>query len=206
MTKDNILLSTAYFPPIIYFYYIINCKNVFIETQENYKKQSIRNHTIILGNQGYQKIIIPIHRKSYSKTIITDIKISNELWKKKHIQTIQTNYGNSPFFIHYFNEICEIILKKRKYLFDLNQELLSFFLNELNVTKKIKYTNKYQKKLPENFIDLRNYQYDKNANLRYNQTFNNQKKINNKISIIDLIFNIGNDSKNFISKLDFEKT
>ena len=126
--------------------------------------------------------------------------------KKKHIQTIQTNYGNSPFFIHYFKEISEIILKKRKFLFDLNQEILYFFLNELDIKKEIKYTENYQEKLPEKFIDLRNFESNKSLKFRYNQTFINQNNINSNISIIDLLFNLGNESKNFISRLQFEKT
>ena len=206
MKENNILLSTAYLPPISYFYYINNYENIFIETQEHYKKQSIRNHAITLGTQGYQKITIPIKRKSYSKTLITELEISNESWKKKHIQAIQSNYGNSPFFIHYFDEICKIILKKRKFLFDLNQDLLSFFLNELDIKKEIQKTNNYQKKTPKSFIDLRYFEQEKIINLNYNQTFINQGEIINNISIIDLLFNTGNDSKNFISKLNFEKT
>tara|TARA_B100001250_G_scaffold414389_1_gene452456 strand:+ start:1049 stop:1669 length:621 start_codon:yes stop_codon:yes gene_type:complete len=206
MKENSILLSTAYLPPISYFYYINNYENIFIETQEHYQKQSIRNHTIILGSQGYQKIIIPVKRKSYSKKIITELEISSELWKKKHIQAIQTNYGNSPFFIHYFNDICEIILRKRKFLFDLNQDLLSFFLNELDIKKEIRKTTNYQSSLSDNFIDFRNFEYKQTINLKYNQTFIEKGEINNNISIIDLLFNLGNDSKNFISKLNFEKT
>ena len=206
MKEKNIILSTAYFPPISYFYYINNYENIFIEKHEHYQKQSIRNHTIILSSQGIQKIIVPIKRKTYSKTLIKDIQIANELWKKKHIQAIQTNYGNSPFFIHYFKEISEIILKKRKFLFDLNQEILYFFLNELDIKKEIKHTNIYQQELPKYFIDLRNLGSNRNLNFRYNQTFINQNNINSNISIIDLLFNLGNESKNFISRLKFEKT
>ena len=206
MKENNIILSTAYFPPVSYFYYINNSEKIFIEKHEHYQKQSIRNHTIILSSQGTQKIIVPIKRKTYSKTLIKDIQIADELWKKKHIQAIQTNYGNSPFFIHYFKEISEIILKKRKFLFDLNKEILCFFLNELDIKKEIKYTNTYNQKIPKNFIDLRNFEFYKNLNFKYNQTFINQSHINNNFSIIDLLFNLGNESKNFISKLEFEKT
>tara|TARA_B100001250_G_C19804406_1_gene792592 strand:- start:30 stop:650 length:621 start_codon:yes stop_codon:yes gene_type:complete len=206
MKENNVILSTAYFPPLSYFYYIHNYENIFIENQEHYQKQSIRNHTIILSSQGIQKIIVPIKRKTYSKTLIKDVQIANELWKKKHIQAIQTNYGNSPFFIHYFKEISEIIFKKRKFLFDLNQEILLFFLNELGIKKEIKYTDNYHKKLPIDFMDLRNFEFNKTFNLRYNQIFTNQNNINSNISIMDLLFNLGNESKNFISRLQFEKT
>ena len=61
-------------------------------------------------------------------------------------------------------------------------------------------------KTPEDFIDLREFQVNTRCKLSYMQTFENQNGINNNISIIDLLFNLGNESKNFISKLNFEKT
>ncbi len=73
MKEKNIILSTAYFPPVSYFYYINNCENIFIEKHEHYQKQSIRNHTIILSSQGIQKIIVQIKRKTYSKKLIKNI-------------------------------------------------------------------------------------------------------------------------------------
>ena len=138
--------------------------------------------------------------------ISKDIEISNNTWQKKHIQSIQTNYGNSPFFIHYFDEISNIILKKRKFLLDLNQELLAFFLNELSIKKKITETKNYLTKIPENYIDLRNFNFKKDKKISYNQTFKITKSTNQNISIIDLLFNLCKESKNFISKLNFEKT
>jgi len=206
MNKKKIILSSSYFPPIIYFYYIKKYENIYIETQEFYKKQTIRNHTIINGANGDQKLIIPIKRKSYSKTLITEVKIQNNLWKKKHIQAIQTNYGNSPFFIHYFDEIKELISNTKSNLFDLNKKILNFILNQLSIHDNIKYTKEYNKITNDNYIDLRNFNTNNFARLNYSQTFCNKKQINNNISILDLLFNLGNDSKNFISKLNFEKT
>ena len=34
---------------------------------------------------------------------IDSIKIANYNWHKKHINSIQSAYGSSPFFIHYFD-------------------------------------------------------------------------------------------------------
>lgn len=206
MNKKKIILSSSYFPPIIYFYYIKKYENIYIETQEFYKKQTIRNHTIINGANGDQKLIIPIKRKSYSKILITEVKIQNNLWKKKHIQAIQTNYGNSPFFIHYFDEIKELISNTKSNLFDLNKKILNFILNQLSIHNNIKYTKEYNKITDDNYIDLRNFNTNNFSRLNYTQTFCNKKQINNNISILDLLFNLGNDSKNFISKLNFEKT
>ena len=205
MNKKNIILPISYFPPVTYFFYIYNYDNIFIEINEHYQKQTIRNHTIISGANGDQKLIVPIKRKSYSKTVISEVKIQNKLWIKKHIQAIQTNYGNSPFFIHYFDDIKQIILNSGNNLFYLNQKILDYILKQLNLNKKINYTKIFNRTLKEDFHDMRNFEKKKIVKLNYTQTFCNQK-ININISILDLLFNLGNDSKNFISKLNFEKT
>ena len=55
---------------------MIKYKEVLIETSDFYIKQSIRNHSIILGPNGDQKITVPINRKNKTKTIFKDLKIA----------------------------------------------------------------------------------------------------------------------------------
>ena len=86
------------------------------------------------------------------------MKIQNKLWVKKHIQAIQTNYGNSPFFIHYFDDIKQIILNSGNNLFYLNKKILDYILKQLNLNKKINYTKIFNRTLKEDFHDLRNFE------------------------------------------------
>ena len=198
--KKNIILPSFYLPSINYFYLIIKHENILIESYDYYIKQSSRNHTIILGPNGDQKLTIPIKRKGKSKTIFKNLKISNNIWKKKHLKSIKTAYGNSPFFIHYIDKISELINHEYDLLLDLNKNILTYFLKELNIKKNIIYTNEYIKDYGSEFLDCRN----KKLNLEttqpvyYQQTFLNENKILEKYSIIDLLFNVGNESKNTI--------
>ena len=200
MKRKNIILPSSYLPSIHYFYLILKYENIVIESCDFYIKQSTRNHAIILGPNGDQKITVPIKRKGKSKTIFRNIKISNNLWNKKHIQSIKTAYGNSPFFIHYIDEIFEIINHKFDLLLDLNKSLLAFFLKELNIQNNIQYTNEYIESYGNDFLDCRN----KNLNseniqpIYYQQNFLNESNDLKKYSIIDLLFNVGNESKNSI--------
>ena len=198
--STSIILPTSYFPSINYFALIIEHKYVFIENKEYYIKQSLRNHTIISGPNENQKLTVPIQRKEKSKKIIQDLKIADNLWKKKHLQAIKTAYGNSPFFIHYFPQISELIKQDHSFLFQLNQNILKFFLKELEIKKTINYTNKYLQYYEKPYLDFRNQKLElSNAKpLYYQQTFKNTNNSLVNYSIIDLLFNLGNESKNAI--------
>ena len=196
----TIILPSSYLPSIYYFYLILKYTNVLIESNEFYIKQSFRNHAIILGPNGNQKLTVPIERKGKSKTIFKNLKISSNIWKTKHLQSIKTAYGNSPFFIHYMNEVSQIINKKHNLLLDLNSNLLIYFLKELNIKNNIKYTNEYIQSYGDGYLDFRkkNLNLIKPISIKYQQNFLNNNKDLEKYSIIDLLFNLGNESKNAI--------
>ena len=196
----TIILPSSYLPSIYYFYLILKYENVLIESHEFYIKQSFRNHAIILGPNGNQKLTVPIKRKGKSKTIFKNLQISNSIWKKNHLQSIKTAYGNSPFFIHYINEISQIINKKNNLLLGLNSNLLSYFLKELNIKNKINYTNEYIQDYGDSYLDFRqkNLKLTQTILIKYQQNFLNKNKDLEKYSIIDLLFNLGNESKNTI--------
>ena len=200
MKKKTIILPSSYLPSINYFYLILKYENILIESHDFYIKQSLRNHAIILGPNGDQKITVPIQRKSKSKTVFKNMKISNNLWKKKHIQSIKTAYGNSPFFIHYVDELFEIINHEYYQLLELNRSLLTYFLKELNIKKKIIYTNKFIGDYGDGYLDYRDKKLKSVIfqSIYYQQTFLHKNNNLEKYSIIDLLFNIGNESKNTI--------
>ena len=128
------------------------------------------------------------------------MKISNNMWKKKHIQSIKTAYGNSPFFIHYVDELFEIINHEYYQLLELNRSLLTYFLKELNIKKNIIYTNKFIRDYGDGFLDYRNKKLNSEIfqSIYYQQTFLHKSIDLEKYSIIDLLFNVGNESKNTI--------
>ncbi len=196
----TIILPSSYLPSIYYFYLILKYENVLIESHEFYIKQSFRNHAIILGPNGDQKLTVPIERKGKSKTVFKNLKISSNIWKKTHLQSIKTAYGNSPFFIHYINEISQIINKKYNLLLNLNSNLLIYFLKELNIKNNITYTNEYIQFYGDDYLDFRKKKLHltQPISIKYQQNFLNKTKDLEKYSIIDLLFNLGNESKNTI--------
>ena len=49
---SNILINTAYFPPVQYFTKVNNCTEIWIEQYESYGKQSYRNRCDIMTANG----------------------------------------------------------------------------------------------------------------------------------------------------------
>ncbi len=136
-------------------------------------------------------------RKNYSKTFVKNIKIAHNNWKKKHINSIQSAYGSSPFFIHYFDEIKKIINKKYTFLIDLNNEILNYFLHELDINIQRNNTNKYIKEYPNTMLDKRDKMILDDFLPEYHQVFDKNFKSN--MSIIDLMFNLGPNAKEYIN-------
>tara|TARA_Y100001954_G_C15498470_1_gene448647 strand:- start:33 stop:662 length:630 start_codon:yes stop_codon:yes gene_type:complete len=197
---DYIILPSSYLPSSDYFSLILKYNNILIEVNDFYIKQSIRNHTIILGPNGDQKLTVPIQRKDKSKTIFKNLKISNDKWKKKQIQSIKTAYGKSPFFIYYIDDIIELINQDSKTLLELNQKIFNYFIKEFRIKKNIKLTNEYIKNYGEKYIDFRSKKIDLGTNnsINYLQTFLSSNNNLKKYSVIDLLFNQGNNSKDVL--------
>ncbi len=103
------LLSTAYFPPIIWVAYAVQSEELLLESQENFQKQSYRSRMDIAGPNGKQTLSVPVDRSI--KSILTTPISYQEDWVSKHLKSIETAYANSPFFEVLFPDV-EVLLKK----------------------------------------------------------------------------------------------
>lgn len=201
---NDILLSTAYFPPILFFSAIKRAGNVYLECQENFTKQTFRNRCEILSPNGIQTLSVPIVKKSGSKQRIKDIKISYETdWQKDHQRAIMSAYGNSPFFEILFPDIKPLFNKKTDFLFDLNNEINNILLSYLNIEVTILETKEY-----EFDFDGDDYRYivnEKNAGRKnnrflkeYTQVFSEKYDFVPNLSVLDIIFNEGGNAFDLI--------
>ena len=103
---EEVLLSTAYFPPAEYFSLIAHSRKVMIESEENYLKQTYRNRCMILGANGPLALIVPVLRGSFHKTALRDLKIDNSRrWRELHLRGITSAYAAAPYFEYYYDII-----------------------------------------------------------------------------------------------------
>lgn len=198
----NLLLSTAYLPPIEYFHHIINAESVLIEKEENYLKQSYRNRCYIIGANGLQALSVPVFLGSIHKTPVREIRIDySKRWQQVHRGAIISAYSSSPFFIYYFESIEKVIMSGHKYLIDMNSELLETLTGILKIDANISFATHFEPVSNEGY-DLRYRLSPKKKSDyspgKYIQVFNSSSEDMRRLSIIDLIFNSGPEAKRFI--------
>ena len=197
---SKIILPTAYFGPISYYSKIINNRITLIETKENFVKQTIRNRCYISGPNGKLRLTIPKQKKNDTKSISSVEICYIQNWQKNHWNAISSSYNSSPFFTYYKDDFKLLFQKKEKYLIDLNNKAQNIILKILQNDSIVKQTNKYEK--IGSFVDLRNYTWEKDIIKNYEQVFIEKTRFLNNLSILDLIFNLGPESTNYLLKLN----
>jgi len=192
----EILLPTAYLPPAGYFSLIARSEKVLIEKEENYIKQTYRNRCTILAANGPVSLSVPVRKSNSLKTAIKEAAIDySRRWQQVHLGAISSAYGRSPYFQFYYKDFEKIILKKHKFLLDLNDELLTECVNKLNLKTCISYTTRFIKPGDaEN--DYRYIPLPEFKSYPYIQVFPSGG-FTGGFSIIDLIFNTGPEAKDY---------
>ena len=198
----SIILSTAYLPPAEYFARIINAKEVLIEREENYLKQSYRNRCYILSVSGPQALTVPVYLGSFHKTSIKDIRIDySKRWQQVHLGAMVSAYSSSPFFLYYYEELEKIILTNHDFLLDLNMELLMAVIKMLKLKVKISYTTDFAPliKADNDFrYTISPKKKSDYVNKPYLQVFSQEKGFTGGLSIVDLLFNMGPDAVKYL--------
>lgn len=201
----NIYLSTAYLAPVQYYTKLLLRGNIFIECEENYVKQSYRNRCNIVSANGIIPLSIPVEHASGSKIQIKDIRIAEHgNWQHMHWNAIVSAYNSTPFFEYYQDDFAPFYHKKYSFLFDFNEELRSLICNLLQLNDiQIYYTDNYKTELGQNELDFReNIHPKKNWEKldkaffpqNYYQVFSQKLGFMPNMSILDLLFNMGNES------------
>jgi hypothetical protein len=200
--KREIVLATAYLPPIEYFARIKESDEIYIEREENYLKQSYRNRCIIIAADKPQVLTVPVFLGSLHKTHIKDIRIDySKRWQHVHLGALMSAYGSSPFFIHYYDIIEKIILGRHEYLLDLNMEFLNAAMKVLKLERRIAYTDEFQPAGNK----PGDYRYSISPKIKsiykpkeYIRVFGDHNQFIDGISIADLIFNAGPDASFYL--------
>lgn len=194
------LLSTAYLPPIEYFRKIVSTNAFFIEKHEHFVKQTYRNRCNILGPNGVQALSIPLVN-THDKIPVGEKKIAYaENWQKQHWRSITTAYANSPYFIYYSDELYVFYESKFENLLEYNTEILKLLLKLLKIKTEIKFTESFA---TDEANDLRNTispkTFHQSTFKPYTQVFSEKFPFTPNLSIIDLLFNKGPESKEFLT-------
>ncbi len=201
----HILLTTSYFPSISYMRAVFAANNITIEQNETFQKKTLRNRCSIYAANGRINLSVPIVKRTSDIQTIKDAKIDYSTnWQKQHFKSIESAYNSSPFYEYIIDDFLVFFSGKYKYLLDLNNEILQRVLDFFEINRNIDFTNSYNSNF-NNGLDLR-YLVEKNKNFdnkfisekEYYQVFKDKHGFISDLSILDLLFNLGNESYSYL--------
>lgn len=200
-----ILLSTAYLAPASYYAYCFQNREVTIEACEHYPKQTYRNRCNILTTHGVMPLTVPVDKGGSAKCPIRDVRISEHgNWRHLHWNAIRSAYNSSPFFEYYEDDFAPFYEKRYNFLFDFNEALRELLFELLHIDSGVSFTSGYRTyDLSDDVIDLRDAIHPKKESRSshllqvapYYQVFDRSHGFVADLSIIDLLFNMGNESR-----------
>ena len=169
---------------------------VYIETMENYLKQTYRNRCVIAAANGPLALSVPIIKPDTLKCLTKDIRISDHgNWRHLHWNALVSAYGMSPFFEDYAEDFDPFYERKYDFRLDYNEALRELICNLLDLHPTVRYTETYQSEVT---FDFRTFISPKHpcadASFRpkpYYQVFQSKHGFLPNLSIVDLLFNMG---------------
>jgi len=200
------LFSSYYLAPISYYYQLLQHPIGYQDIYEHFVKQTYRNRCYILSPNGIQSLTIPIVNVKKLKPI-KDVKIAyDENWQKIHWKSFEAAYRKSPYFEFYEDEFYPFYQEnKTAFLIDFNEQLEQKIIKLLALTTYLKKTTEY--------IDAQLVENDYRTSLspkkpipllfkNYIQVFGDRNEFAPNLSIIDLLFNEGPNSINYLNLIE----
>ena len=193
----SILLPT-YFPSLL-FWKIILKDNFFWMKNSYYKKQTLRNRMFIHGANGKLMLSIPIrHSGINQKRFYDDVSMdSSSDWKKNHFKSIKIAY---PYFEFYEEDLKNFYQVETSNLYNFNLKSVELVLKwlEMGTNNRTIDFNIEIYKQSKNIKEIDNREIKKKSNIKYIQTFEDKNGFIDGLSILDMIFNCGPKTKDYI--------
>ena len=180
---------------------IVDCRTVFFDHELPFKRSSFRNRLLLPGGNGLVSLTIPVVGGRSVKLPFKAVEIDyRSTWQRDHFRSLDTIYGNSPFYFQYRPALKEIYDQNPKFLVDWNQICFDFIVKKMKInlrlvqeaTQSIDKTEIRERKdfyLPSNRETMGNQPF-----IKYPQLFEDRIGFKHNVSILDLLFNLGPDA------------
>ncbi|MDC3133159.1 WbqC family protein [Flavobacteriaceae bacterium] len=200
------VVTPAYLPSIYYMSWLLRQEKILFNTAANYQKQTARNRASIYGANGKIDLNIPItHTKSEKRKKDADAQIfKDEDWQRQHWKSITSAYKSSPFFEFYEDDLRPFFIQKHTQLMPFNIGLIHTLMTLLGseIPQEVVFFDP-KKHVP--MVALILSKKTKNPLLPpYKQVFDNKYGFISNLSCIDLLFNLGPESLDYLQDINHE--
>ena len=196
------VVCPAYLPNIHYCSWIIAQKQPYFVRDTHFQKQTFRNRTEIYGANGKLKLTLPIvHNKSKSHQKEEEVQITKTTaWQKQHWKSICSAYRSSPYFEFYEADLISFYKEEVTHLMKFNLDLLNKIMELIEFSMSYKIVE-WEKDIHQRMDDLVNAKKSVQINFEpYRQVFEEKNGFIPNLSIIDLLFNLGPNTLNYLQK------
>jgi len=201
--ESQLLLPAFYLPPVSYFHIIQQHEQpLLLERFEHYPKQTYRTRAKIASANGVLDLIVPIVHGRKEHVPVKDVRINYDFnWQRLHWLSLQTAYRSSPYFEYYEDDFVRFYEQKNDFLFDFNIEQLQLLLKCMKISRSIAFTESYTADIKP--TDFRSIIHPKKPSVLeqpkpYYQVFAEKHGFLPDLSVVDLLFNQGPQSKSYL--------
>jgi len=221
------IMQPTYLPWLGFFELMQGCDQfVFLDDVQFIKKDWLQRNRIKV-NENFLWLTVPIITKGRRFQKIVDSEINNQInWASKHLKSIKFYYQKAQYFDKYFPFLEEIYKKRWTKLIDLNIALISFLCEQLKIKTPYAYSSNLtgiREERNDRIIDIcKSFDCKKMYDAEGARSIIDSEKINeagisiifqkydhphynqlhgkfiSHLSVIDLLFNEGNNSLDII--------
>jgi hypothetical protein len=228
--KKIAILQSNYIPWKGYFDIINMVDEFVIFDSVQYTKNDWRNRNKIKTQQGVQWLTIPVEHKNLYQTI-SETKISNSNWNKKHWSSIIQNYSKTKYFKEYKDVFEKLYLSnKNNFLSEINYNFIITINSILKISTTIKKSTEFilpdekteklvkickdcnakvylsgsaaKDYLNTSLFDSENIQIKWMDYSGYKEYSQLYPPFEHNVSVLDLLFNEGPNAKNFMKSFE----
>jgi hypothetical protein len=126
--------------PWLGLFHKIALADVFISfNQVQYQPKDWNNRNQIKTPQGPIWLSVPVLRKGYLEKNISEIEINNsEPWSRKHWKSMEIAYAKAPYFKRYSEFFRDVYARRWELLVDLNEFMLKGLIEILGIKVPVK--------------------------------------------------------------------
>lgn len=190
---------------ISWWIYALAEQSIQLDIQEYFIKQSYHNRMHIMSANGLLALSVPTSGGNFQRPLYeVQLNYAHNLISKNRM-ALQSAYGSSPFYEYYDYLLEPVLFKEYVFLHELSSALIQWINKQLKLNISLTKTEKYI--VASDTVDYRK-RFDakkKSDHLikplsRYPQTFEHKHGFIPDLSILDLLFNMGPDSADYLHK------